>query len=203
MSRVQVEIAGLAHNKASTSAYALILREIEGNRRLPIVIGAPEANAIATELDGVHPQRPMTHDLIKNIINALGASVKEVIINSLKEGTFFAVIVMEHSDLVIDSRPSDAIAVAVRFNVPIFVTDEIMNEAGFSPEDLEEDQDEEDGDAGMIEKTFGELVTPEEVSENLPMREQLLKALEQAIRIEDYEKAAKIRDELRRLDSES
>lgn len=114
MSKIQVDIIGISTSPSSNGAYALILQETHGNRRLPIVIGAFEAQAIALEMENIHPPRPMTHDLMKSTIEALGASLVEVTINDLNDGTFYAQLILDSTGVEIDSRPSDAIALAVR-----------------------------------------------------------------------------------------
>jgi hypothetical protein len=121
MGKIQVDILGISVNPNSQRAYALLLREIDGDRRLPIIIGEAEAQAIANELEGVRPQRPMTHDLLRNVIEALGSSVREIVISSIKDGTYYASINFEYSDVEVDARPSDAIALAVRCQVPMYV----------------------------------------------------------------------------------
>lgn len=187
MERVQVDILGLSTSPASGGAYALILKEINGNRRLPIIIGAFEAQSIALEIEGIKPPRPLTHDLTKNIIDALGFAISEVTINELRDGTFFARLLLDNAvNEEIDSRPSDAIALAVRFGVPIYVAEEVMNEAGFIPEG------EEEG-----EKASSVSERPVETQEG--KSEVLQKKLQEAIQREDYELAATLRDEIRRL----
>jgi uncharacterized protein len=193
LNKVQVDIFGLTDRGMSQGAFALILKESEGSRRMPIIIGVPEAQAIANELEGVHPQRPMTHDLLKNVMDALGAQLKELIIHSLKDGTFYASMVFEYSDLEIDARPSDAIAIAVRCSVPIFVSEEILEEAAI-------DQGDEDGE-GLEDDEASDLPETETPSEPAPLtyRERLESELNDAIRAEDYEKAARLRDELNKF----
>ena len=193
MNKVQVDVFGLTDRGMSQGAFALVLKETDGARRMPIIIGVPEAQAIANELEGVNAQRPMTHDLLKNVIEALGSQLKEVAIHSLKEGTFYASLVFDFSDLEVDARPSDAIAIAVRCGVPIYVDEEILEEASI-------DQSEPDAEVeGAEEQDAGVLPTlpAEGKSEaDLSQRERLERALEEAIRVEDYEKAASIRDQL-------
>lgn len=180
MERIQVDIMGLSTSPASGGAYALILKEVSGNRRLPIIIGAFEAQSIALEIEGIKPPRPLTHDLMKNIIETLGADLLEVVIGELREGTFFATLIFDGQE--IDARPSDAIALAVRFGIPIYVSDKVMDEASFLPESEEHE--------------------PEKVApENRLTRLEALKAqLNEAVEREDYERAAKLRDEIQKLD---
>ncbi|MBL0175451.1 MAG: bifunctional nuclease family protein [Ignavibacteria bacterium] len=186
MERVQVDILGLSTSSSSGGAYALILKEMEGNRRLPIIIGAFEAQAIALEIEGVKPPRPMTHDLLKNVIEAAGISVVDVTISELREGTFYARIAFESAlNEDIDSRPSDAIALAVRFGVPIFVAEDVLGEAGYVPEG-EEDTEPAQTSAPTLEPKEQKL-------------EALQQKLQDAIQQEDYEEAARMRDEIRRL----
>lgn len=179
--KIQVDIMGLSTSPASGGAYALILKEVNGNRRLPIIIGAFEAQSIALEIEGIKPPRPLTHDLMKNIIESLESDLMEITIGELKDGTFFATLSLEGQEL--DARPSDAIALAVRFGVPIFVSEKVMDEAAFLPEN-EEHQ-------------------PEKKSpENRLTRLEALKAqLNEAVEREDYERAAQLRDQIQKLDS--
>lgn len=208
MSKVQVDILGLSVNPNSQRAYALLLRELDGDRRLPIVIGEPEAQAIANELEGIRPQRPMTHDLLRNVIEALGASIREVVIHSIQNGTFYASIHFDYSDIEIDARPSDAIAIAVRCNAPMFVDEEIMNEASISASDIreiEENPEQEQGTGDESLAPFQESSSkgqPSEASVDRPLteRQRLEQELDQAIKVEDYEAAARIRDHLQKLD---
>jgi uncharacterized protein len=190
MERVQVEVMGLSTSAASSGAYALILKELDGRRRLPIIIGAFEAQAIAVEIEQIKPPRPMTHDLLKNLIEQFGCSVTEVIITELREGTFYAHMMLDNaSGAAVDSRPSDAIALAVRFSCPIFVSEDVMSEAGFVPD--EEDSDGEGDTAGPAHGGPAQS------------REQRLIALQarlqEAIQKEDYEEAARVRDDIRVL----
>ncbi|MEX0720679.1 MAG: bifunctional nuclease family protein [Balneolaceae bacterium] len=190
MSKILMEILGLSTSPSSGGAYALILSEAEGNRRLPIIIGSFEAQAIALELENIKPPRPMTHDLLKNFVLSFDTEVKQVYINELSEGTFYAQIHYEREDQVveIDSRPSDAIALAVRFNAPIFVNTEVLQEAGISTEPesqtLEEALKSEKSEPGQKE---------------LSQLEKLEVELKTAIETENYEKAAKIRDRISKM----
>ncbi|MDE3058387.1 MAG: bifunctional nuclease family protein [Bacteroidota bacterium] len=188
MEKIQVDILGLSTSPSSGGAYALILKEISGNRRLPIIIGGFEAQAIAIEMEGIKPPRPLTHDLLRNIIDTFGASIQDVCINELRDGTFYAKINLEGTTAQeVDSRPSDAIALAVRFGAPIFVADSVMEEAGIIPEEEEESSD------------TAKTKPSEPVKKHLSKLEQLQASLKEAIEKEDYEKAAKMRDEIRKL----
>lgn len=193
MEKIQLVVLGLSASPASSNAYALILKEVEGNRRLPIIIGAFEAQAIALEMEGVVPPRPMTHDLIKSIIDAFNITLSEVFINELKDGTFFARLIFDESDIEIDARPSDAIALAVRCNTPIYVESQILNETGIIPQGEEQDLDEDDDDD--LKFLRKEKPQPKPTSR----LEQLQQDLEKAIQDEDYENAAKIRDEIKKI----
>ncbi len=185
-----MEILGLSTSPSGGGAYALILSEAEGSRRLPIIIGSYEAQAIALELENIKPPRPMTHDLLKNLILSFDTQVQEVIVNDLSEGTFYAQIIYdrEGQPVELDARPSDAIALAVRFGVPIYVEESVLIEAGIStdpePETLEEALAAEADEAGKKE---------------LSRLEQLELELKTAIETENYEKAAKIRDRIQKL----
>ncbi len=192
MDHIQVDIIGLSTSPSSGGAYALVLGEVGGNRRLPIIIGAFEAQAIALELEKIQPPRPMTHDLLRDTLEAVGAEVLDVVIDELREGTFFAKIRYVHDgdEGQLDSRPSDAVALAVRVDAPIYVSPSVMEEAGIPTE--------EEGAAALA---------PAEADadeEQMPMSklEQMEQQLEVAIEQEDYEKAAKLRDEIQRLQSE-
>ncbi len=185
MERIQVDILGLSTSPSAGGAYALILKEMNGPRRLPIIIGAFEAQSIALEMEGIKPPRPLTHDLMKSIIDSMGGSLTDVIISDLRDGTFYARLNIDSQE--VDSRPSDAIALAVRFGVPIYVSDKVMEEAAFVPEN--ETSDELPGSKQTE-------ATPKAKPTKL---EQLQSQLSEAIAKEDYEKAARIRDEIRKL----
>ncbi len=191
MDYIQVDIIGLSTSPSSGGAYALVLGEVGGNRRLPIIIGAFEAQAIALELEKIQPPRPMTHDLLRDSLEAVGAEVLDVVIDELREGTFFAKIRYVHDgdEGQLDSRPSDAVALAVRVDSPIYVSPSVMEEAGIPTED--------EGAAALASAESDD-------DEMMPMSklEQMEQQLAVAIEQEDYEKAAKLRDEIQRLQSE-
>jgi len=196
--RVQVDIMGLSPTPApGGGGYALILKEIGGERRLPIIIGSFEAQHIALELEGIKPPRPLTHDLIRNIIEQLGFSISYVYISELRDGTFYAKIKMDVGSVdEIDSRPSDAIALALKFAVPIYVSEEVMNEVSFIPEKEEADSDSET----ETEKQPEMPTIPGDVDPQIRKVNQLKHDLKEAVEKEDYEKAASLRDEIKRLE---
>ncbi len=192
MRKLQVDILGLSTSPHTNGAYALILYELEGKRKLPIIIGGFEAQAIALKLENIKPPRPFTHDLFKNIADAFHLHVNEIIIDELHNETFYAKVVCEVNGEVheIDARPSDAIALAVRFNAPLFVTEEIMNEAGIKEEQKEEGEEDE---ALESEENVAGLLNPE------ALLDELQAALNDAISNENYEEAARLRDEISQL----
>jgi len=191
MDAIQVDIIGLSTSPSSGGAYALVLGEIDGNRRLPIIIGAFEAQAIALELEKISPPRPMTHDLLRDLFEAVNAEVIEVLIDELRDGTFFAKIRFVHNGTEgkLDARPSDAVALAVRVEAPIYVAPEVLDEAGIPTEE----------EVAMAKE---EPVEEEEPLPKSPLA-RLQKQLEDAIAEENYELAAQIRDKIQRLESES
>ena len=196
MEYIQVDIIGLSTSPSSGGAYALVLGEVGGNRRLPIIIGAFEAQAIALELEKIPPPRPMTHDLLRNLYDALGAEVTDVVIDDLREGTFFAKIryVFDDDEAQLDARPSDAVALAVRTEAPIFVAATVLDEAGI-PTDDADDRD----DGGFSEPEPEPAVAGSGSSRLDRMEAELQKAIDE----EDYETAARLRDEIARMKSEN
>ena len=197
--KIQVDILGLSPTPApGGGGYALILKEIGGERRLPIIIGSFEAQHIALELEGIKPPRPLTHDLIKNIIELLGFSISHVYINELRDGTFFAKIKLDVGSIdEIDSRPSDAIALALKFAVPIYVNEDIMNEVAFVPDKEGDVEGAEDDIFKQPEVIEAQLKTADPFTRKL---NKLQFDLKSAIDSEEYEKAASIRDEIKKLE---
>jgi len=193
--RVAVDILGLSTSQASGGAFALILREVNGNRRLPIIIGAAEAQSIALEMEGIKPPRPLTHDLMKNIITAFGAELSDIVIYELRDGTFYAKLNIDNQ--LIDSRPSDAIALAVRYGVQIYVATNVMDEAAFVPDEEEEEEPKQDLNSPSPAKSKSKQQKPQSKAQHL---EQLREQLQEAIERENYEKAAQLRDEIRRIE---
>jgi bifunctional DNase/RNase len=195
LNKIRVDIIGLSSSPSVGGAYALLLKESYGSRRLPIIIGSFEAQAIASSLEKITPPRPMTHDLLKSIIDELGASVVEVFIDELVENTFYAKLVLEIAGVTtsVDARPSDAIAIAVRTKADIYVNEVVMDSAGFIPtsesilsgsgESLSEDETQEISSSASFEAKLSYLE----------------KQLKDAIDKEDYERAAKLRDQIAKL----
>ena len=192
MHKIQCEILGLSSSPSTGGAYAILLKENNGNRRLPIIIGAFEAQAIALEIEGIKPPRPLTHDLLKNVIDNLGGTIIEVIIDELRENTFYAKIIIEVSALTneIDARPSDAIALAVRSQAPIFVAESVMDTAAFLPS---EDSEKE----SLGEITGDEQIPSTKEAKIAALQDKLREALDK----EEYERAAKLRDDIKKLTS--
>ncbi|ABB24607.1 bifunctional nuclease family protein [Pelodictyon luteolum] len=201
MEKVQVDILGLSTSPHTNGAYALILYELEGNRRLPIIIGGFEAQAIALKLENIKPPRPFTHDLFKNIADAFNLHVNEIFIDELHNETFYAKVVCEVNGEIqeIDARPSDAIAIAVRFGAPVYVSEEIMAEAGIREEQKDEDELSEIAAEEAIEPEQAEFLTPGPGAR----LDELQAALGEAVKSENYEEAARLRDEISRLKSSS
>ncbi|MEL6616754.1 MAG: bifunctional nuclease domain-containing protein [Bacteroidota bacterium] len=197
MDYIQVDIIGLSTSPSSGGAYALVLGETDGNRRLPIIIGAFEAQAIALELEKIQPPRPMTHDLLRNLFDALGAEVTDIAIDDLREGTFFAKVryVYDDEEAQLDARPSDAVALAVRTDAPIYVAAEVLEEAGIPADD----DDGEEAQSEAPERASRPRAAASGGSRLERMEGQLQKAIEE----EDYEMAAKLRDEIERMKSEN
>lgn len=199
MEKIQLEILGLSSSQSQSGSFALVLGETDGNRRLPIIIGMFEAQAIAIEIEKIIPNRPMTHDLFKSFGHSFNYTIKEIVISDLKEGVFFAKIVCENDSktVEIDARPSDAIAIGLRFNAPIYTYEKIMTDAGIILTD--ESEDEASDLTAEIKKDEPKTST---ASEDKPLKDhsydKLKEMLNKALDEEDYEKAAKIRDELNR-----
>lgn len=193
---IELEILGLTNTPGKGGAYALVLTERTGNRRLPIIIGAFEAQAIALELENIKPPRPMTHDLVKNLLLSFESSVSSVLISELTDSTFYAKIRFDRNGetLELDSRPSDAIAVAIRFSAPIFVDPSIMDAAGIVTEETEEEEGKPAHSQAEPEK--GVEVEP---AAPLSPLDSLKRDLQTAIETENYEKAARLRDQIQKL----
>lgn len=197
MDPIRVDIIGLSTSPSSGGAYALVLGEVDGNRRLPIIIGAFEAQAIALELENIQPPRPMTHDLLCDTFESVEVDVRDIVIDELREGTFFAKIRYQHNgdEGQLDSRPSDAVALAVRVEAPIFVDSTVLEEAGIPTE--------EEGLSSIPGGLGGEEAQEEEEITGGTELGRMRKKLQRAIDKEDYERAAELRDEIQRRESEN
>lgn len=183
--KIKLEILGLSSGKSDSGSFALVLGENKGKRRLPIIIGIFEAQAIAMEIEKVVPNRPMTHDLFKHFSLKFNFKIKEIFIYDIKEGVFYSKIVCFNSkkEIFIDSRPSDAIAIALRFKVDIFASEKVLSEAGIILDD--DDPNKEN----IIDKSKSKSFKDMNIKE-------LNKLLEKNISSENYEVAAEIRDEI-------
>jgi len=190
MKKIELEIVALSHSITQTHSYAVVLGEVNGLRRLPIVIGGFEAQAIAVALERMQPSRPLTHDLMKNFMYAFNVELMEIIINDLQEGIFYSklVCVNEHDTIEIDSRTSDALALAVRFGCPIYTYENILENAGILMEDESKQKKseipvQESGSAGYRDLSKMSV-------------EELEKLLSEVLEHEDYIRAIEIRDEI-------
>lgn len=203
MTKIELEIVALSHSITQSHSYAVVLGEVNGTRRLPIVIGGFEAQAIAVALEKMNPSRPLTHDLVKSICASFEIELKEIIINNLVDGIFFAKLVCKHGneEIEIDSRTSDAIALAVRFECPIYTYEFILDSAGLVFEDAGKEGEEfkPEKKTQSPSSSPGSGATPT-VLGDLTKRstKELNELLQQYIDHEEYEKAIAIRDEIGR-----
>lgn len=195
MKKIELEIVALSHSITQTHSYAVVLGEMNGLRRLPIVIGGFEAQAIAVALENMHPSRPLTHDLIKNFMNAFGVELQEIIINDLQEGIFYSKLVCytDNDTVEIDSRTSDALALAVRFGCPIYTYDNILESAGIAME--ESGATKPKMEAVGSEEPVGSSERSDLSTLNI---EELNNLLNEVLEQEDYIRAIAIRDELKK-----
>lgn len=203
MSLVKLNIKGISYSQTQNGAYALILNEVDGDRKLPIVIGAFEAQSIAIALEKeISPPRPLTHDLFKNFADRFDIIVKQVIIHKLVDGVFYSSLICERDKIeeIIDARTSDAIALALRFQAPIFTYKNILDKAGIylKVNPKKEDEDEDTEDSILMDELVANELEPNQPREKFQGKtiEELQKLLEEAVTNEDYEKAAHIRDEI-------
>jgi bifunctional DNase/RNase len=201
MGKIKLNVLGISYSQTQSGAYALVLSEEEGNRRIPIIVGGFEAQAIAIELEGLTPPRPLTHDLFKNFSDSYGIRILEVNIHKLEDGVFFANILCDNGDqqITLDARTSDAIALALRFQCPIYTTEEIVDKAGIVL-DFEKgsglEQDEVKEEPEIVEKqeqAKKRTILPDLSDSSL---DELRSLLADAVAKEDYEQASLIRDEI-------
>jgi uncharacterized protein len=190
MKKIELEIVALSHSITQTHSYAVVLGEVNGLRRLPIVIGGFEAQAIAVALEKMHPSRPLTHDLMKNFMSAFNIDLQEIIICDLQEGIFYSklVCVSEHDTVEIDSRTSDALALAVRFGCPVYTYENILESAGILMEDSS-------GKKKQVKETVTSEIGSQDDLKALSL-EELNTLLGEVLEQEDYIRAIKIRDEI-------
>jgi hypothetical protein len=196
MRKIELDIVALSHSVTQSHNYAVVLGEQGGSRRLPIVIGSFEAQAIAVAMERMTPNRPLTHDLFKNTLETFNIELKEVVINNLLDGIFYArLICIKDGEIIeVDSRTSDALAMAVRFDCPIYTYEFILDAAGVVLED--------EGDEDMVEPAEADI--PEKrASLSSYSVEDLRKMLDEVLSEENYERAAEIRDEIDRRQQES
>jgi len=196
--KIQLEIVGLSYSQTQTGAYALVLGEQNGQRRLPVIIGNFEAQSIAIELENMQPSRPLTHDIFKSFAESFQISVVEVIIYNLVEGVFFAKIVCERDGerMEIDARTSDAIALSVRFKCPMFTYEFILEKAGIILDDDSEIEAGSDIDEDEVKGQKIEVSGKKSSQLNNMSIPELEEELNKAIEAEDYERASNIRDEI-------
>jgi len=191
--KIKLEILDLSPSQLQAGSFTLILSEVNGDRRLPIIIGMFEAQAIAIEMENIQPTRPLTHDLFKSFSKSFDFSIEEIQISDISEGVFYSKIICTDGirQKNIDARPSDAVAIALRFNAAIYTNENVLKEAGISASDLGEqvETEAEEEEAIVVPVKSGQDILSLHVDD-------LKNLLEEAIKNEDYEKAAKIRDEI-------
>ena len=207
MSLVKLTIKGISYSQTQNGAYALILNEVDGERKLPIVIGAFEAQSIAIALEKeIKPPRPLTHDLFKNFADRFDIVVKQVIIHKLVDGVFYSSIICERDKIeeIIDARTSDAIALALRFNAPIFTYKNILDKAGIylsiNPSETTNENPDNDNILTPTDTYEEDVVVPADNYSGYSLKE-LYQKLDEVVQNEDYERAAKIRDEISKKES--
>ncbi len=190
MKRVKLKVLGISYSQTQSGAYALILVEENGERRVPIIIGGFEAQAIVIKLENLDPPRPLTHDLFRSFAAEFNISIIEVMIYKLEEGVFYSRLICNNGEkeISIDSRTSDAVALALRFGCPIYITEEILEKAGITITPAETDTSSEADNDNLFETGNSRF---ENYSE-----EELYKMIDEAVKTEDYERAASIRDEM-------
>ena len=205
MKKIDLEIFDISHSGTNSGAYAMVLVEKGGNRKIPIIIGSSEAQAIAIELENMKPSRPLTHDLYKNTLTSFNMTVTEVLIYNYNEGIFFAKVIVTDGERIIeiDSRSSDAVAIAVRFRIPIKCDEKILQTMGIDPSEESTSEDELDEDGEIV---FDAVVEDEEMpSKKINKAEELKELrdkLNRAIEHEEYEAASMLKIAIEKLESE-
>jgi uncharacterized protein len=190
MKRVKLKVLGISYSQTQSGAYALVLIEEKGERRIPIIIGGFEAQAIVLKLENLNPPRPVTHDLFKSFADEFNITVSEVFINKLEEGVFYSTLVCSNGvkEYSIDSRTSDAVALALRFNCPIYITEDILEKSGIIIKSSETTVPSGSDEDALFGTEAGKYDSYSD--------EELYRMIDEAIKTEDYERAASIRDEM-------
>jgi bifunctional DNase/RNase len=205
MKKIDLEIFDISHSGTNSGAYAMVLVEKGGNRKIPIIIGSSEAQAIAIELENMKPSRPLTHDLYKNTLTSFNMTVTEVLIYNYNEGIFFAKVIVTDGERIIeiDSRSSDAVAIAVRFRIPIKCDEKILQTMGIDPSEESTSEDELDEDGEIVFDAVVDNVEkpPKKVDKSEELKE-LRDKLNQAIENEEYEAASILKIAIEKLESE-
>ena len=192
MKRIKLKVLGISYSQTQSGAYALVLIEEKGERRIPIIIGGFEAQSIVIKLENLDPPRPLTHDLFKSFADVFNVSVIEVFIYKLEEGVFYSKLICSNGEkeYTIDSRTSDAVALSLRFECPIFITEEILEKAGITVTPS--------GSAAQNASVEESVFEPDVTKYSSYTDEELYKMIDEAVKTEDYERAAAIRDEIDR-----
>ena len=204
MKKIDLEIFDISHSGTNSGAYAMVLVEKGGNRKIPIIIGSSEAQAIAIELENMKPSRPLTHDLYKSTLTSFNMTVTEVLIYNYNEGIFFAKVIVTDGERIIeiDSRSSDAVAIAVRFRVPIRCYETILQSMGIDPsEDSQSEDDLEEEVEIVFEPDMDDLETSSKEIDKKKKLKELRDKLNQAIENEEYEAASKLKKAIEKLES--
>jgi bifunctional DNase/RNase len=190
MKRIKLKVLGISYSQTQSGAYALVLIEEKGERRIPIIIGGFEAQSIVVKLENLDPPRPLTHDLFKSFADVFNVSILEVFIDKLEDGVFYAKLICSNGnkEYTIDSRTSDAVALSLRFDCPIFITEEILEKAGITVSSA--------GSASENISAEDSVYEPDVTKYNSYTDEELYKMIDDAVKTEDYERAATIRDEI-------
>jgi len=205
MKKIDLEIFDISHSGTNSGAYAMVLVEKEGNRKIPIIIGSSEAQAIAIELENMKPSRPLTHDLYKNTLTSFNMTVTEVLIYNYNEGIFFAKVIVTDGERIIeiDSRSSDAVAIAVRFRIPIKCDETILQTMGIDPSEDSTSEDELDEDGEIVfDAVVEDEVMPSKKRNKAEELKELRDKLNQAIENEEYEAASMLKIAIEKLESE-
>ncbi len=204
MSKIKLNVLGISYSQTQSGAYALVLAEEDGERRIPIIIGGFEAQAIAIQLEGLKPPRPLTHDLFLSFASAFGITILEINIYKLEEGVFYSKLICEDGEkqMTVDARTSDAIALALRFRCSIYTTEEILTKSGIVIDIEPESKDKPSSATKFFTEPSSRPKKPSEELRDFSIAE-LKEMLQEAVKNENYEKASDIRDEINRRNKNS